>query len=88
MGIFRQVSRPTYDDGVREQVRNAVEQAGDGGPATGPTLDELLRGKDTWTVHGTVPGEVEQTLDGETTDGPHAAAGDALVDEAEASRLE
>ena len=88
MGIFRQVSRPTYDDGVREQVRNAVEQADDGGRATGPTLDELLRGKDTWTVHGTVPGEVEQTLDGEITDGPHAAAGDALVDEAEASRLE
>jgi 2-oxoglutarate/2-oxoacid ferredoxin oxidoreductase subunit beta len=87
MGIFRQVSRPTYDDGVRAQVQAAVEQAGDGG-GVGPTLDELLRGKDTWTVHGTVPGEVEQTLDGETTEGPHAAAGDALVDEAEASRQE
>src|SRR5699024_5947876 len=59
MGIFRQVSRPTYDDGVREQVRDAVEQAG--GQAAGPTLDELLRGKDTWTVDGTVPGDVEQT---------------------------
>ena len=86
MGIFRQVSRPTYDDGVRAQVSDAVEQAG--GQAAGPTLDELLRGKDTWTVDGTLPGATEQTLDGETTDGPHAAAGDALVDEAEGSTRE
>nr|WP_238348672.1 2-oxoacid:ferredoxin oxidoreductase subunit beta [Ornithinimicrobium pratense] len=92
MGIFRQVSRPTYDDGVREQVRDAVVRAAPGQPGPsaggGPTLDELLRGKDTWTVDGTIPGEVEQTLNGETTDGPHAAAGDALVDEAEGSTRE
>ena len=54
MGIFRQVSRPTYDDAVREQVRDAVVQATPGQPGpsgdAGPTLDELLRGKDTWTV--------------------------------------
>ena len=97
MGIFRQVSRPTYDDAVREQVRDAVgdaagraagPQADDTAGSPGPALDELLRGKDTWTVDGTVPGEVEQTLDGEITDGPHAAAGDALVDEAEGTHLQ
>jgi 2-oxoglutarate ferredoxin oxidoreductase subunit beta len=48
MGIFRHVSRPTYDDVVRAQVAGAVDAAG--GPATDDDLDELLRGRDTWTV--------------------------------------
>ncbi|KRE42316.1 2-oxoacid:ferredoxin oxidoreductase subunit beta [Knoellia sp. Soil729] len=48
MGIFRSVSRPTYDDGVRAQVEAAVSTAG--GPATDDDLAELLRGRDTWTV--------------------------------------
>ncbi|NHA68079.1 2-oxoacid:ferredoxin oxidoreductase subunit beta [Phycicoccus flavus] len=48
MGIFRQVSRPTYDDLVRAQVDAAVETAG--GPATDDDLAALLRGRDTWTV--------------------------------------
>ncbi|WP_436002479.1 2-oxoacid:ferredoxin oxidoreductase subunit beta [Knoellia sp. LjRoot47] len=48
MGIFRSVSRPTYDDGVRAQVRAAVDTAG--GPATDDDLAALLRGRDTWTV--------------------------------------
>ncbi|QWF79818.1 2-oxoacid:ferredoxin oxidoreductase subunit beta [Amycolatopsis sp. CA-230715] len=42
-GIFRQVSRPTYDDQARAQVEQA--QA-----AKTPDLQGLLRGKDTWTV--------------------------------------
>ncbi len=48
MGIFRQVARPTYDDLVRAQVEGAVDAAG--GPAGDADLDELLRGRDTWTV--------------------------------------
>ena len=48
MGIFRQVSRPTYDDLVRSQVEAAVDGAG--GPATDADLTDLLRGRDTWTV--------------------------------------
>ncbi|QNN51029.1 2-oxoacid:ferredoxin oxidoreductase subunit beta [Phycicoccus endophyticus] len=48
MGVFRQVSRPTYDDLVRAQVEGAVDAAG--GPATDADLGELLRGRDTWTV--------------------------------------
>ena len=48
MGIFRQVSRPTYDDLVRAQVDAAVDAAG--GPATDADLADLLHGRDTWTV--------------------------------------
>ena len=48
MGIFRSVSRPTYDDGVRAQVEAAISTAG--GPATDEDLAELLRGRDSWTV--------------------------------------
>ena len=48
MGIFRSVSRPTYDDGVRAQIRASVDTAG--GPATDDALASLLRGRDTWTV--------------------------------------
>ena len=48
MGIFRSVSRPTYDDLVRGQIAGAVTSAG--GPAGDADLDALLRGKDTWTI--------------------------------------
>jgi 2-oxoglutarate ferredoxin oxidoreductase subunit beta len=48
MGIFRSVDRPTYDDLVRAQVQAAVDTAG--GPAGDADLDELIRGRDTWTV--------------------------------------
>lgn len=48
MGIFRKVSRPTYDDQVRAQVDGA--RAAAGGPATDEELSALLRGGDTWTV--------------------------------------
>ena len=48
MGIFRQVSRPTYDDLVRGQVDAARDTAG--GAATDAELGDLLRGRDTWTV--------------------------------------
>ena len=48
MGIFRNVSRPTYDDQVRAQVSAAVDTAG--GTATEADLDALIRGRDTWTV--------------------------------------
>ncbi|KKD06669.1 2-oxoacid:ferredoxin oxidoreductase subunit beta [Streptomyces sp. WM6386] len=40
-GVFRSVSRPAYDDLVRDQLRRA-------GPRT--PLRDLLRGADTWTV--------------------------------------
>jgi 2-oxoglutarate ferredoxin oxidoreductase subunit beta len=48
MGIFRNVERPTYDDGVRAQVAAATEAAG--GAPTDADIDALLRGRDTWTV--------------------------------------
>ena len=80
MGIFRSVQRPTYDDGVREQVETARTAAGDLDDAG---LAELLHGRSTWTVDGTRPGTVEQTLEGETTEGPIAAAGPELSSEGE-----
>ncbi|OBJ72334.1 2-oxoacid:ferredoxin oxidoreductase subunit beta [Mycobacterium sp. 1274756.6] len=46
MGIFRQVSKPTYDD----QVRNQIEAARDATPHDTAALQSLLRGRDTWTV--------------------------------------
>jgi 2-oxoglutarate ferredoxin oxidoreductase subunit beta len=48
MGIFRNVSRPTYDDLVRGQIDGAITTAG--GRATDTDLATLLHGKDTWTV--------------------------------------
>ena len=48
VGIFRRVSRPTYDDQVREQVASALHAAG--GASGDAELDQLLRGPDTWTV--------------------------------------
>lgn len=46
MGIFRQVSRPTYDDAARAQIAAArADKAHDT-----QALQALLRGKDTWTV--------------------------------------
>ncbi|SBS79480.1 2-oxoglutarate oxidoreductase subunit KorB [uncultured Mycobacterium sp.] len=46
MGIFRQVSRPSYDDAARDQVRMAREAT----PHDQHALQSLLRGRDTWTV--------------------------------------
>jgi 2-oxoglutarate/2-oxoacid ferredoxin oxidoreductase subunit beta len=46
MGIFRQVSRPTYDDSARGQVNSAIEAI----PSDRNALQSLLRGRDTWTV--------------------------------------
>jgi 2-oxoglutarate/2-oxoacid ferredoxin oxidoreductase subunit beta len=48
MGIFRNVERPTYDDLVRAQVSAAIDTAG--GRPSDADLDELIRGRDTWTV--------------------------------------
>jgi len=49
VGVFRSVSRPTYDDAVRDQVAGAVASAG--GPATDDDLAALLAGSDTWRVN-------------------------------------
>jgi 2-oxoglutarate/2-oxoacid ferredoxin oxidoreductase subunit beta len=46
MGIFRQVSKPAYDDAARTQVASAREAKQHDTAA----LQSLLRGKDTWTV--------------------------------------
>ncbi|WP_040160105.1 2-oxoacid:ferredoxin oxidoreductase subunit beta [Mobilicoccus massiliensis] len=48
LGIFRQVSHPTYDDLVRGQVASAV--ADHGGTVDDADIAGLLAGKDTWTV--------------------------------------
>jgi 2-oxoglutarate ferredoxin oxidoreductase subunit beta len=45
MGVFRNVSRPTYDDSLREQVASART-----GEVTDADIDALLAGRDTWTV--------------------------------------
>jgi 2-oxoglutarate ferredoxin oxidoreductase subunit beta len=44
VGIFRQVSRPTYDDQVREQIRQAKSGEAEA------DLAGLLAGRDSWTV--------------------------------------
>ncbi|WP_018156991.1 2-oxoacid:ferredoxin oxidoreductase subunit beta [Demetria terragena] len=59
MGVFRSVSRPTYDDAVRTQVDGAVESAG--GPAADRDLAALLTGNDTWTVAENAAGFEAQT---------------------------
>jgi 2-oxoglutarate ferredoxin oxidoreductase subunit beta len=46
MGVFRQTSRPCYDDAAREQVAAARDAT----PHDGAALQSLLRGRDTWTV--------------------------------------
>lgn len=46
IGIFRDVTRPTYDDGVRAQTEAAAQSA----PVGPDALQHLLDGKDTWTV--------------------------------------
>jgi 2-oxoglutarate ferredoxin oxidoreductase subunit beta len=48
VGVFRSVSRPTYDDLVRGQVGSAVQAAG--GRASDDDLAALLAGSDTWRV--------------------------------------
>jgi 2-oxoglutarate/2-oxoacid ferredoxin oxidoreductase subunit beta len=44
MGVFRDVKRPAYDEGVGEQIREARDQRGDG------DLASLLHSGDTWTI--------------------------------------
>jgi 2-oxoglutarate/2-oxoacid ferredoxin oxidoreductase subunit beta len=46
MGIFCNVTRPSYDDAARAQVRLAMEST----PHDSAALQSLLRGRDTWTV--------------------------------------
>ncbi|OBF82859.1 2-oxoacid:ferredoxin oxidoreductase subunit beta [Mycobacterium sp. 852002-51163_SCH5372311] len=46
LGIFRHVSRPTYDDAARSQVEAAQSSK----PSDAAALQSLLRGRDTWTV--------------------------------------
>jgi 2-oxoglutarate ferredoxin oxidoreductase subunit beta len=43
IGIFRQVTRPTYDATMTAQLRSATANAAD--------LQRLLRGTDTWTIN-------------------------------------
>jgi 2-oxoglutarate ferredoxin oxidoreductase subunit beta len=50
MGIFRNVSRPTYEDLVHAQIDDVVTAAG--GSAADTDLEGLLKGQDTWTVAG------------------------------------
>lgn len=45
-GVFRAVTRPTYDDGVRAQVDTAREQP----PQADGSLQQLLDGPETWTI--------------------------------------
>ncbi|HEY5854841.1 MAG TPA: 2-oxoacid:ferredoxin oxidoreductase subunit beta [Aldersonia sp.] len=45
-GIFRDAVRPTYDDAARAQVAAAQEQS----PVADAALQDLLTGRETWTV--------------------------------------
>lgn len=51
-GVFRDVARPTYDDAVRAQVRQAADAAQARGGTDDQALQALLNGRDTWTVAG------------------------------------
>jgi len=44
IGIFREVSRPTYGAGITEQIEQATVAKGEG------DLEALLRSADTWTI--------------------------------------
>ncbi|MFN2390170.1 MAG: 2-oxoacid:ferredoxin oxidoreductase subunit beta [Actinomycetota bacterium] len=44
LGVFRDVDRPVYGDGMEHQLRRAAEEQGPG------DLDRLLGGADTWTI--------------------------------------
>ena len=44
MGVFRAVQRPTYDDLMEAQIREAIAREGEG------DLEALLAEGDTWTV--------------------------------------
>ena len=46
LGVFRQVSRTTYDDAARAQISTARQ----GAAYDDSALQALLRGRDTWTV--------------------------------------
>ena len=46
IGIFRDVSRPSYDDQARAQIRTARDAQSDDATA----LEALVSGGDTWTV--------------------------------------
>ena len=48
VGVFRSVSRATYDDGVRAQIESARGAVA----ATDDDLAALIAGQDTWTVAG------------------------------------
>jgi 2-oxoglutarate/2-oxoacid ferredoxin oxidoreductase subunit beta len=45
LGVFRQIERPVYGDGMETQLRSAAEQQGPG------ELARLLTSGDTWTVN-------------------------------------
>ena len=44
LGVFRSVQRPCYDEGVNQQLENAIESKGNG------DLEELFNSGDTWIV--------------------------------------
>ncbi len=44
IGVFRQVLRPTYDEGVKAQIDHIIEKSGEG------DLEELLFSGNTWEV--------------------------------------
>ncbi|MBS2939606.1 2-oxoacid:ferredoxin oxidoreductase subunit beta [Nocardioides sp. J2M5] len=50
IGIFRQVERPTYDDGAREQVAAAAPAGNDDAADRSARLAALIGGGDTWTI--------------------------------------
>jgi 2-oxoglutarate/2-oxoacid ferredoxin oxidoreductase subunit beta len=44
IGIFRRINKPTYDQGVHEQIKNITDKKGEG------TIESLLTSGNTWKV--------------------------------------
>lgn len=49
IGIFRQVTRPTFDDLSRSQIQAAIGNNGNAGDRA-MAIQALLTGTDTWVV--------------------------------------
>jgi 2-oxoglutarate ferredoxin oxidoreductase subunit beta len=44
MGVFRAIEKPTYDEEVNQQVKDAIAEKGEG------DLEKLFNRGDTWEV--------------------------------------
>jgi 2-oxoglutarate ferredoxin oxidoreductase subunit beta len=50
MGVFRAVTKPSYDELIEDQTKAIIEKSGAG------NLEKLLNSGDTWTVSPQIAG--------------------------------